>query len=435
MKLKIIKTQKLVVTTFVTLSMFAFSCMSDKLINEHIEEQTKKNYSVSYEEALAEVNAILKFMNNENGNFIKSSKKRKIANYYKTDVKSISLKTIEEGEEETENDFFFYVFNFEDNEGFAIISGDSRITSVLAVTEYGNLEQGSEINYASMAYFLDGLLGLIEYMDINEFLDDGSGPPYHYEYTPWEEEVIGSKIGSKWHQGNPYNNECPYIGGIRAFAGCVTVAVGQIMYYHGWPQWYNGYQFDWEDMKQPLGPPNFTGTGMVARLIQQIGLPQNLNVSYSTEEGSSAYADNVPRTFVNMGYASGGTLSPYNYNQLYTEIANNRPVLVRGNSLMIKKPKTFGGYTITYSGGHAWVIDAILKRSRVKKLFWNGKLVSQTSEIIWLVNCNWGQHDSNNNGWYYSGVFNENAGPVLKVHGEEGNYQYNLEMITGIRKN
>jgi len=46
---------------------------------------------------------------------------------------------------------------------------------------------------------------------------------------------LGPLLTTSWHQGAPYNNECPWGDGGRTVVGCVATASAQIMAYYKWP--------------------------------------------------------------------------------------------------------------------------------------------------------------------------------------------------------
>lgn len=78
-------------------------------------------------------------------------------------------------------------------------------------------------------------------------------PEYEDEWERWtvslrsestKTERIGGPLKTKWNQTYPYNVAYPKLSnGNNAYAGCVIVAMGQIMCYHQYPQ-----KFNWDIM-------------------------------------------------------------------------------------------------------------------------------------------------------------------------------------------
>lgn len=155
--------------------------------------------------------------------------------------------------------------------------------------------------------------------------------------------------------------------------------------------------------------------------------------------GGGAYDSNVPRTFVNCGFSSGGSIQAYDFSTIYNVISS-RPVYVSGCSNKKVTVKKLLGITVSttteYEHGHAWVIDQVLTRVRDKYKYENGTLKSTSEEYEHLVHCNFGW-DGVRNGFYYSGQFDTNAGPETKSapmdsEGTRYYYQYNLKMNSDI---
>ncbi|UCE59631.1 MAG: C10 family peptidase [Phycisphaerales bacterium] len=46
---------------------------------------------------------------------------------------------------------------------------------------------------------------------------------------------VGPLLTTRWHQADPYNDDCPLGDGGRAVVGCTATAVAQLINYHAWP--------------------------------------------------------------------------------------------------------------------------------------------------------------------------------------------------------
>ena len=376
---------------------------------------------------------------------------------------------------------FVYIVNFSNDEGFAIVSGDTRTSPILAVTDFGNLEQGEivedpgtiamlaniDVEYRMAVGLpvenpeggLDYPIGITndgiyiypgngnKQTIKDDFIAIGGGKPLPiitYSYSEWQDYTErGKLVGCEWGQSiDPYNRFTYTSDGKKAPARCVATAVAQIMYYWGKNFTIDGYAFNWNLMHKHIASYNRyqPAYDMIGELFLKLGLPKNLDMSYKTS-GSGAYDKNVPRTFTNCGFANGGKNESYNYDLLYNNISAG-PAYISGYSK--KTVKKFLGITVqtTYSGGHAWVIDQILTQSRKKYTYTDGVLTSTATQYRHLVHCNFGW-DSNNskNGYYFSAQFDTNKGPVTRAEetGTMANsqadyyYQYKLNMNINIR--
>lgn len=349
-----------------------------------------------------------------------------------------------------------YVINFEDNNGFAIMSGDNRVPSLLAYVTEGNLASTDTITDPGLACFLTSLspyIGDIISTEKFKWAIDISTPNIsgngYYVYGEWINRPYPetSLCPVKWGQREPYNLCCPIIDGNRTLTGCTATAVAQLMAVYKYPSSYNGYSFDWNQMTSyPWASLcSNVGKNQIARLMQQLGLPFNLNTSYGTDE-SGAYAENIPRTLSSFGYSSSGVIKNYLTENVVEEIKSNHPTLVSGYSYK-KEIKLFGWTIISrYTGGHVWLIPGALRRMRTVSWYTdNGAFISSREETQWYVLCNWGW-DGRYDGYYLSGVFdiygshlpgeavNSDNEEDNTRSGSEGYFQYRLKTITGIRK-
>lgn len=363
----------------------------------------------------------------------------------------------------------FYVINFEDEQGYAIVSGDTRMQPIIAVTEKGSLKQGEDESDPSVLMILsmaetDYRMAVgLPIRDINDVYyapisinEDGS-----YEYAKLSDnEVIGEidttslagkliysswsgykKFGNvldcSWGQScSPYNTYTYTSEGVKAPAGCVATAVAQILYFWGVNFKMDGVSFDWEVMRRhkSIEEPYSPAYEMIGKLYYELGLKKNLDMSYG-ENGSGANSDNIYRTFINCGLTSGGKIEEYEWSKIVDAICD-RPVYARGYSNCTVEVGEGGEEVVTrLYNGHAWVIDATMSRKRpmLKMNGKNYKVVGYQYER--LAHCNFGW-DGYRNGYYYSGKFDATNPPVksTKEYGKRYFYQYGLDVNCRIVK-
>ena len=159
---------------------------------------------------------------------------------------------------ENENAPFVHVFNFEDNQGYAIAAGDRRVSPIFCVTEKGCISQDSAIENPGLLIALTEIDTYYRLMT-NHFIAEGDGdmpipthdeslpqlypddsldvnnpPEYSYVYGNWEDySITGTILPCQWEQTDPFNKNCTSSDGRPAYVGCVAIAVGQIMYHWG----------------------------------------------------------------------------------------------------------------------------------------------------------------------------------------------------------
>lgn len=422
-------------------------CSNEKNVCIQAPLNTKKTNFVSVEDATKNVNRFIE----STAIPTRSGKKRDIAEV-------ITLGGF--GESRSDNSDvdapLVYLFNFNNNEGFALVSGDARVGDILAFVEEGNLDPTIGVDNPGFAIFLemaDIYYRLKTGLPINEEIlnnyqtRSGDDPWEDYdpeidadyvEYSDWTKvnsSDTGSILPCKWNQGYPLNRYCETSEGETALVGCVAIAVGQIMYYHAHNCTYNGTNYDWDVISTYVKANNYTAAGldMAAKLVADLGRSENLDMDYGTE-ASGAYSENVPRTFANFGYTNSGIIEASNgrfnldngpYYMSGTRLASSN---LPDNNLGIYSPD--GIYS-----GHAWVIDASMEQMRyIYTYLYNGILAKTEVEYRHLCHCNWGWGGSCD-GYFLGDVFkiNECIIPDTTVQNITWNYNMNLTEIRNIR--
>ena len=224
----------------------------------------------------------------------------------------------------------FYVFNFEDNQGFAIMSASKKMPDLLAISDKGNLDF-SQLPDNGIREFASRLK---TYSSSFDSIWTGHKDRYTY-YSDWTTtKEIGPLCKVKWHQSSPYNM---YMGSNMA-AGCGTVAIAQALSVYGYPTSYESYSFDWNAMRE--SNPSDDAVCMIARLMKIITSP-DVGDFYPLSGGYGADIGQVVNAFKALGYSdakeyvekSGSSLIGYYRNEIVrNELIKSRPVLVWGRS-------------------------------------------------------------------------------------------------------
>lgn len=266
-----------------------------------------------------------------------------------------------------------------DNPGFRIFMEGAAVC-------YGNEVDGISGAMADSLGMLLGPGGLIDLEDGSGSDNGGSGNVTDYMITyldgvgyytsssGWiEDETVGPLLTTAWHQNPPYNYYCPTEDGELCAAGCVPIAISQIMAYHKYPPVVNGYLINWylavlENVEPQLH--------YAARVIREVG--REAGSSYGVDDTSTLTTQARP-TFRSFGY-DAGYLEPYDEDKVFTSIIDSLPVYTRGDD-------------IVDGGGHAWIIDGYYK-SRNTSYYYNMQspysLHTTITERKTYVHCNWG---------------------------------------------
>lgn len=248
----------------------------------------------------------------------------------------------------------------------------------------------------------------------------------------------------KWDQEPPYNYYAPFCRSEnqRAVAGCVAIAMAQVMSVHKWPEEYVCHMnsretYNWlkegddealfnrrsEDYFEKIigndptavrvrldwdliigagsGNPSKVniGSDMRASLIRDIGY--KLGNEWGVK-GTIADSKNAKGTFSRMGYKHGIAYTDTNIDDIYSEIKAGRPCVLRGHD---------------NGNGHAWVVHGVMTkiiRGRYYRVYPDGREELHSSTVYdsqsryLLLNFGWG---GTADGYYIAGNYNTRKGP------------------------
>lgn len=319
-----------------------------------------------------------------------------------------SIKPVKYNNEEN----LFYIINYEDG-GFVILSADNRLAPILAYSDTSvfrtdandyssglvgwlgatsdtikslrksNMVQSLSVRKEWDSYYSKRLVEPENMPKTMSLPDDSNNCVDEYEQ-------VGPLTTTQWDQGCGYNDLMPPINCSvnqtcgKAWAGCVPIAIAQIMKYHKFPTTYN-----WANM-----PPS-GGSTTIASLIKDIHNSIGSSISYSCD-GTSVSSDyNVAVIFTrfNYSYASYGNYSSETVKQ---QLRSKKPVILSGGP---KENFLF----FTYRGdGHMWVCDGF-RRTKICSFNDDGTVYSAVGYLYLSMNWGWNGYE---NGWYAFNNFN-----------------------------
>ena len=223
----------------------------------------------------------------------------------------------------------------------------------------------------------------------NSFFDDepvslpGRGPNPN--------AVVGPLLQTTWGLGAPYNNMAPMDGNSRSAAGCVAVAMAQIMNFYRHPSRGTGQSeayttarlgfripsvnfnvaYDWNNMinsyRSDGRDSNDRQRIAVATLIYHAGVSVQMNY---TAGGSGAGSARIPRALVNhFGYDKG---IQWRYRSYFDDAGWDR---------MLREQLDAGMPVIYVGAGHIFIVDGYDSTGR--------------------FHFNWGERGTHD-GWYFT---------------------------------
>lgn len=360
-------------------SLFLFGCTSEN--EEFTPYPTNKSntFTVSEQDAIGQV---LAFVNQVYGT-TRSNENLKVASVKPWLSKTLWKTTSTRGGLLLP-DTALYIVNMSNDDGFALVSADSRVSGVMAFVEKGSLSPDSEVDNPGFKVFLNGLQGYFEKkLSITRSITRSNLPVSEYEVH------AEPMLTTNWGQGAPYNMYCFTETNEQAVAGCIAIATAQICAYHQWPEEFNGHVYDWEAIlaSDKVSVNNTIAANSVGHLVRDIGGLVGMNYGVN---GSSASSSNVGNCFDTFNYFYQWNTAP-TFGAVDSTLIGGMPVYFRGQSS---------------SEGHAWVIDGSAVRSAYVQELGPGGYTGGSLLVAYdpLVHCNWGWN-GNMNGFFLYGAF------------------------------
>lgn len=244
---------------------------------------------------------------------------------------------------------YYFAFNAGKNEGFVIASTDLRAPAVLGYSKEGcfNIDDLPEV----VAHWLEGYAEQIKYIQENNLCSSGTRAAFGIH------PAVPDLMKSKWSQRSPYYNDCPMWNGRFCLAGCVSISMAQVMYYHKFPKGnttsipsytttthsiempsLKATTFDWDQMKDRYSSGDSEASkAAVAHLVAYCSTaieadfdPSNTNAYYSKQRKSLTEYFGYGE-WVQFLYRPNFKDTEWE-DIIYKEIANKRPVLYSGQT-------------------------------------------------------------------------------------------------------
>lgn len=382
------------------------SIESNPTLSSNVEAKsaTKSNIR-SYEDALKIAQYSISMIEGSKASTRGMSLGRKIdlndSKVFKLDSKTRSASGI--------NDTLIYVFNFENNEGFALISASKRTLPILAITEKGHCDPTVRSDKKGFNMFTDMAEKYVADSYLRDEIDTTEAT-YHLEYVFTNENYVGPYIPVTWGQGCPYGE---YFSNLNC--GCATTAIAQMMAYHQHPssmtiEFGNEYgqtrYFNWSSMITHTGRHTYANCSTsqqeahksISILCKNIGI--NIGC-YPLGIGTGAVGAYI-RPYILDYFSTTDSNSWIYYNQyadIISDLDNGLPMFIDGR--------------VSSSPGcdeHMWILDGYLEAMCTTNLYEIHN--NQTSLIlttgptpVTLYHFNWGW-DGDFNGYFDGGVFN-----------------------------
>jgi hypothetical protein len=427
---------------FVVFFIAQFIACSNDIINEisvDPEDGTVVNtFKVSEDEAKETLMSFLDQFDSNSTNGVRSTSQRTIKDIQAYKV-TPSLRSSSDYDYEIPDDVetLFYLINFNDDQGFGIVSGDKRTTPVLAIIDEGglSLDTLSRVKNDGFLMFLDQAMEM-QMQEMEMFEDNGGGGGGGSSGSSTTVVLdLPVRLRTKWSQGAPYNKFAP-----NGVAGCVMIAAAQALGHFqtvGSVQWqhnnsYGSSIINWsqiitnsEENLGGYGRLHETSQNHLQSAIQVSHLTRFLGVvldaDYKSDGKTGGDTGDAVKYLKNWCSLSSSTsLKDYNVLAVSNALIQNPNCLIMARS-HANRTNRFLGLIYTYKDGHAWIIDG------VRRIRYNS-----SGAITDYVHCNWGW-GGRCDGYFVSGSFNTQVRPNFlgpndqSTTPSEYNFRYNKE--------
>lgn len=294
-------------------------------------------------------------------------------------------------------DTLAYIFNFGDDNGFAIIASDNRVFPLLAYSETGHLKYNKSYDdpvYANFISKVGDYMATIDENDTTVVIPDDYTSSCAVKTTPlktkyWKQFDPFDKYVAQEHPGSP--------------VGCVAIAAGQIMMSCKNEFYYHGIMFNCKAIREAidtskvvLQPDNGDDTEVTYTYDEATDkaakflyfLCEDLNMTYSPGE-SSARSEDAFYLLKELGFlVNESSMQKFSDEKVSDLLEKNCYIYVDGRSVN------------NQLRGHAWVIDGY-------SFCWKDIEKTEKTDIFFHCDWGWGGED---NGYYSSDMFNTRWG-------------------------
>lgn len=263
----------------------------------------------------------------------------------------------------------YYIFNFDDSTGYAIVGGDDRMPAIVGYSNKGMLNPDSLP--ANLKSFLAAYTATVEAVENGDTAAVKNVKAAMKRVAGSFAPIAPLLGGIVWSQDAPFNNLCPkYDGKHNAVTGCVATAVAQIMRYWKYPSSLltgipayvskrnnipmdsiqMGIEYDWDNMLENYnGKYTDNQAFAVATLMLHVGSSVQMKYGRTSAASSSDVAPALTKYF---GYDKNLIKT---YDRSYFEWEDWNRILQ--DELGKKRPVYYSG--TSSSAAHAFVCDGM----------------------------------------------------------------------------
>ncbi len=392
---------KRIILSFAVIICLSISCEKTEQVSVLEPEIINDNSSRSFSEAIKIAQKSADLLNSgEESTRSKLKRNLDLSQTYAIMSKNTRSSTI--------GDTLMYIFNFADEQGYAIIPKNANAPELIAVTEKGSFDgissdnEGLNMYMEEMSSYLSSLPRLVNppVLDTNSLMEQ-------VIVTERDSVIITPKVAVEWGQGMPYCLFCFEDGatyGEQALTGCVQTAMAQIMSYFQYPAYIDitydptsiqNMEINWTQVNRVsvFAPNVYIGDYIsLAYIMRELG-QRTMATYYDLYDGTGTDPENIASAFHELGY-DADYVQPYHITTVINSLQGNGLIVINAaDRLGVKQ-------------NHSWVIDGLKKYVTTDEIYHRpansieqGTLFASSTMTRIFTHFNWGR-DGEDNGFF-----------------------------------
>ena len=245
-------------------------------------------------------------------------------------------------------DTLMYIVNFEQDNGFAIVSKHRNAPELIAIVNSGHYTQGQTTN-PGLNLFIDEIAFNLSKTN-NFIIPENEYNGFEVKQDVSEDENVNEPmISAKWHQRFPFNKYCPS----DTPTGCVSLAIALTLSAKNYPTSINltfpnapnnSTYLNWQEINKidhnSSCESSCTYCDQIALLIREAG--HRVNTEYKSDGSSASSSKYAVKCFESFGFKTDDYID-YDLVTVLNSLGNQCPVYITARNDEDK--------------GHAWVVD------------------------------------------------------------------------------
>lgn len=311
-----------------------------------------------------------------------------------------------------EQDTLFFIVNYGEDQGFAVLGADPGRNDIYAIAPAGNLTVEDVNATPFLSDFMNDVYEHTSIIPPTDSIKFSGRDMWAYVNENYQKPLL-NPIVNNWHQLNPYNTAVDMYA-----AGCVPVAVGSLLSFYRQPDSLNYFwniktipQFDFNWNLMLASPQEDLSDLTVSEMFAFLGCDRLLNTKYISDQAASTSVANISHTIITLG-GYGLLFENESLTDSFEDVINfilygKKVIKLRYDLKYEFAPVLAYGKGEEVEQHHVWVIDGVVTRKKymvdyrgvpIEPIPIGGHPTYYPAIPLW--HCVWGQTNKKWDGWF-----------------------------------